>query len=47
MESRVVEIAQGALAELDALGVPADGSTESDLLSDLQPAPEPSDVATE
>jgi len=47
MESRVVEIAQGALAQLDALGVPANGPTESDLLADLQPVPEPSDVEAE
>jgi cell division septum initiation protein DivIVA len=45
MERRIVEIAQHALEELEAFS--ASGSTEDDLLADLQPAPETSDVAVE
>jgi hypothetical protein len=45
MKRRIVEIAQGALEELEAFGASASKTGESDLLADLQPVPEPSDVA--
>jgi hypothetical protein len=46
LERRIVEIAQGALDELEAFA-PTSSTRESDLLADLQPTPEQSDVATD
>jgi cell division septum initiation protein DivIVA len=46
LERRIVEIAQGALEELETFA-PTSSTRESDLLADLQPTPEQSDVATD
>lgn len=46
LERRIAEIAHGALEELKALGAPL-GDPEDDLLADLQPMAEPSDVTAD
>jgi cell division septum initiation protein DivIVA len=46
MERRIREIATGALGELEAFGASVTSTDESDLLADLRPAPERSDVAS-
>jgi cell division septum initiation protein DivIVA len=45
LERRIVEIAQGALEELEAFGSSPSTTPGSDLLVDLRPAAAPSDVA--
>ena len=47
MERRIVEIAQDALHELETFEASAKTTAESDLLVDLQPVPESTDVAAE
>lgn len=47
MERRIVEIAQGALGELEAFDASTGGANEGDLLADLRPAAEPSDVSAD
>lgn len=47
LERRIVEIAQDALRELESFEASAKTAAESDLLVDLQPLPEPTDVAAE
>jgi cell division septum initiation protein DivIVA len=47
MERRIVEIARDALEELEAFGASESKTGEGDLLADLQPVPEPSDVAAD
>jgi archaellum component FlaC len=44
LERRIVEIAEGALAELAAFDASKDSGDEADLLSDLRPPAAPSDV---
>jgi chromosome segregation ATPase len=47
MERRIVEIARGALEELDRLGASAGGTPEKELLADLRPVPEQADIAAD
>lgn len=47
MERRIVELAQDALQELEAFETSSSTTNETDLLTDLRPAPVPSDVAAE
>lgn len=47
LERRIVEIARDALQELEKFAASADTTAEGDLLVDLQPLPEASDVAAE
>lgn len=47
LKRRIVEIAQGALDEIETLEAPASSAAEGDLLTDLQPVPEPSDAPTD
>jgi hypothetical protein len=47
MERRIVEIAESALEELVAFDTSTSSETENDLLADLQPAAEPSDITAD
>lgn len=44
LERRIVEIAEGALKELESFEAPDGSDTEADLLSDLRPPAAPADV---